>query len=115
MSSADKRCEADIITYDSEKDLVFALGEGGRNVLYAQQQAAGQPTTQGAARAVRFNPKTGAADFFDNSSIQLIDKNSGARPVAATPTDPDFKKKKPPKRGFKIPSNNIERRGFTGQ
>ena len=79
------------------------------------QHAAGQPPTTGSAKAIRFNPKTGAAHFIDNSSIQLIDKNTGVRPIAATPTDPDFKKTKPPKKGFRIPSNNVERRGFTGQ
>ena len=104
-----------MITYDSEKDLVYAYGEGGHNVLYAQQNAAGQPATQGTARAVQFNPKTGSAHFIDNSQIQLIDKNSGGRPEAATVDDPDLKKKKPPKKGFRIPSSNVERRGFTGQ
>ena len=113
--AATRACQADVITYDSEKDLIYAYGEGGRGVIYAQQHATGQPATQGLARAVSLNPKTGAAHFIENSSIQFIDKNSGARPAAATPTDPDFKKKKPPKTGFRIPSSNVERRGFTGQ
>jgi hypothetical protein len=115
VHSSDKSLQADVITYDSEKDLIYAFGQGGRGVIYAQQHAAGQPSTSGAARAVELHPKTGAAHFIDNTSVQLIDKNSGARPTAATPTDPDFKKKKPPKKGFRIPSNNVERRGFTGQ
>ena len=104
-----------MITYDSEKDLVYAIAEGDRDVIYAQQHAAGQPSTLGAAKAVRFNPKTGAANFIDNSSIQLIDKNTGVRPIAATATDPEAKKKKPAKKGFRVPANNVERRGFTGQ
>lgn len=64
---------------------------------------------------MRFNPKTRTVRFIENSTVQLIDKNSGARPGAGTLEDPDFKKKKPPKKGFRIMSNNIERRGFTGQ
>lgn len=103
-----------MITYDSGKDLVLAVAEGGRNVIYAQQYATGQPATQGSARAVQFNPKTGAAHSVDNTQIQFIDKN-GARPAAASIEDPDYKKKKPPKKGFRIPSSNVERRGFTGQ
>ncbi len=112
--SSDKVLQADVITYDSEKDLVYAFGEGGRGVNYAQQIANGQPSSQGLAKAVRFNPKTGAADFIENAAAQLIDKNSGVRPQSATLVDPDFKKKKPPKKGFRIQSNSVERRGFTG-
>ena len=115
VDSSDKSLQADVITYDSEKDLVYAFGEGRRGVTYADQIASGQPYTQGLAKAVRFNPKTGAARFVENASVQLIDKNSGARPGAGTLVDPDFKKKKPPKKGFRIQSNNVERRGFTGQ
>jgi len=53
--------------------------------------------------------------LIDNDSVQLIDKNTGIRPVAATPVDPDAKVKKPARRPFRLPSSNIERRGFTGQ
>ena len=115
VTSSDKVFQTDVITYDSEKDLVYAYGVNGRGVTWAQQHAAGQPSTLGYAKAIRLNPKTGAANFIDNSSIQMIDKNTGVRPTAAKPTDPEAKKKKPPKRGFRIPSNSIERRGFTGQ
>jgi hypothetical protein len=113
--SSDKSLQADVITYDSEKDLVYAFGEGGRGVIYAEQHATGQPSTSGLARAVQFHPKTGEAHSIDNTSVQLVDKNSGSRPTAATPTDPDFQKKKPPKKGFRISPGNVERRGFTGQ
>ena len=115
VHNKEKAFDADVVTYDSEKDLIYAYGEGGRGVNYVEQVANGQPFSQGLARAVQINPKTGAAHFVENSSVQLIDKNSGARPTAAVPVDPDFKKKKRPKKGFRIPSSNIERRGFTGQ
>jgi hypothetical protein len=112
--SSDKSLQADVITYDSEKDLIYAFGEGGRGVNYAQQLATGQPASQGLAKAVRLNPKTGAAHFVENASIQFIDQNSGSRPQIAPIVDPDFKKKKPPKKGFRIPSSSVERRGFIG-
>jgi hypothetical protein len=112
--SSDKAMEADVITYDSEKDQIYAFGEGGRNVIYAQQHATGQPSTRGSAKAVWLNPKTGELHFVDSDSIQLIDKNTGVRPVAAPPPGPDAKPKRPPKRPFRIPNNNLERRGFTG-
>jgi hypothetical protein len=115
VRNREKFLDADVVTYDSEKDLIYAYGESGRGVNYAEQVANGQPSTQGWARAVKLNPKTGAAHFVENASVQMIDKNSGARPQAATPVDPDFKKKKRPKKGFRIPSSNVERRGFTGQ
>ena len=114
VHSSDKVLQADVITYDSEKDLIYAFAEGGRGVNYAQQIANGQPSSQGLAKAIRFNPKTGSADFIENAAVQLIDKNSGVRPQSATLVDPDFKKKKPPKKGFRIQSNSVERRGFTG-
>ena len=82
-------------------------------MTYAEQYADGQPSTQGLAKAVRLNPKTGAAHFVENSAIQLIDKSSGAR--GRSPVDPDFKQKRRPKKGFRIPNSNVERRGFTGQ
>jgi hypothetical protein len=115
VRSSDKALGSDIITYDSSKDLIYAYGEEGRLVSYAQQHAAGQPATQGTAKAVELNPKTGAVIFIDNDSIQLIDKNTGARPVAAQPVDPDAKKEKPPRKPFRLPTGNVERRGFTGQ
>jgi hypothetical protein len=112
--SSDKTVQADVITYDSEKDLIHAIGEGGRLVIYAQQHATGQPSTLGSAKAILLNPKTGALHTIDNASIQLIDKNTGVRPAPAMPTPPETKKKKPPRRPFRVPSNNMERRGFTG-
>jgi len=113
--SSDKSVGCDVITYDSDKDLVYTFGEDGRGVIYAQQHAPGQPATQGSAMAIRINPKTGAMHFIDNSSIQMIDKNTGVRPDPAKPIDPDARQKKPPRRPFRLPSSNIERRGFSGQ
>jgi hypothetical protein len=113
--SNDKSLQSDVITYDSEKDLVYSFGENGRGVIYAQQHATGQPASVGTAKAMRLNPKTGAMHFIDNNTVQLIDKNSGTRPDVAKPVDPDARKPKPPRRPFRLPSGNVERRGFSGQ
>ena len=113
--SNDKALQGDVITYDSYKDLVYAYGEEGHSVGYAQQHAAGQPTSPGSAKAVQLNPKTGALHLIDSDTIGLLDKNTGYRPTAAIPDDPYAKKKKKVKRPFKLPTMNVERRGFTGQ
>jgi hypothetical protein len=113
--SNDKVLQADVITYDSYKDLVYAYGEEGHSVGYAKQHAAGQPTSPGSAKAVQLNPKTGSIHLTDSDTIGLLDQNTGYRPTAATPDDPYAKKKKKIKKPFKLPTMNVERRGFTGQ
>ena len=113
--SNDKILQGDVITYDSYKDLVYAYGEEGHSVNFAEQHAAGQPTSPGSAKAVQLNPKTGGIHLIDSDTIGLIDKNTGYRPSAATPDDPYAKKKKGVKKPFKLPTMNVERRGFTGQ
>ena len=112
FTSGENVLSTDVITYESEKDLVYAYGEGGRGVSYAQQHASGQPATHGTARAVRYHPKSGSMDLVENSSIQLIDKNTGVRPMAADAFDPDIKKKKPPKNGFRVPSQQHRAQGL---
>jgi hypothetical protein len=110
-----KVLQGDVITYDSHKDLVYAYGEDGHNVGFAQQHEAGQPLTRGSAKAVQLNPKSGGMHLTDADTIGLIDKNTGYRPSAAQSDDPYAKKKKKIKRPFKVPTMNVERRGFTGQ
>jgi hypothetical protein len=108
--------QADVVTYDSDKDLIYAVGEHGRLVNYAQQYAAGQPASPGSARAVQLNPKTGALHLIESNSVQLIDKNTGVRPGLVSAPDPNAKpKKKPPRPMNRLPYSNIERKGFTGQ
>ena len=106
---------ADVITYDSYKDLVYAYGEDGHSVLFAEQHAAGQPMSPGSAEAVQLNPKTGGIHLIDSNTVGLIDKNTGYRPTATGPDDPYAKKKKAVKKPFKLPTVNVERRGWTGQ
>ncbi len=114
-SSNDKIIQGDVITYDSYKDLVYAYGENGHSVNFAEQHSAGLDISPGAARAVQLNPKTGNINIIDAETIQLLDKNTGYRPSAAKPIDPYDIKKKKPKKPFKLPTMNVERRGFTGQ
>ena len=63
----------------------------------------------------QLNPKTGSIHLIDSDTIGLLDKNTGYRPTAAKPDDPYAKKKKKIKKPFKLPTMNVERRGFTGQ
>ena len=98
VHSSDKSLQADVITYDSEKDLVYAFGEGGRGVIYAQQLATGQPDSQGLAKAVRLNPRTGAAHFAENSTIQFIDKTRARGPRLRRLSTPTSRRRNPPRK-----------------
>jgi hypothetical protein len=115
VRNSDTVITADVITYDSGKDLIYANGEQGRGVSFAQQYAVGQPSKMGGSRAVQLNPKTGMLNLIDSERIQMIDKKTGERPTRIAPPDPN---KKPPKKRkplYKLPNNTMERRGFTGQ
>ncbi len=107
--------QADVITYDSYKDLIYAYGEQGRQVLVAQQYAPLQPATRSSARAWQFNPKTHASYAVDSSTVIGVDKKTGTRPTAAKALDPNVKPPRKKKPKYRIAPSNIERRGFTGQ
>jgi hypothetical protein len=109
----DKVIKSDVITYDSNNDQMHAYGEEGRPVLMAQQMGNGQPSSSTRARAVVFNPKTGAFHTFDNSGVVLVEE-AGARPSLLPPPDPNAKLPKKTKPMFRINNGNLERRGFTG-
>ena len=115
VTSSDKIMEADVITYDSYKDLMYAYGEHGRNVYFADQHAPGQPASTGSGKAVQFNPKTGTSNVIDSDSMMLLDKKTGVRPAEVGVPDPNAKAPKKTKRPFRLPPANIERRNFTGQ
>ncbi len=114
VTSSDKIMEADVITYDSYKDLMYAYGEHGRSVYFADQHAPGQPASQGSGRAVQFNPKTGASNVIDSDSMMMLDRKTGVRPTEVGAPDPYAKPKKKTRRPFRLPPANIERRNFTG-
>ena len=83
--------QADVITYDSLNDLIYARSLEGRPVQVVQQSAAGQPGSPTRAEAVRVNPKTGAADVIGPQPIQWLDAKTGTRPAKVAPPDPNAK------------------------
>ena len=107
--------QADVITYDSLNDLIYARSLEGRPVQVVQQTAAGQPGSPTRAEAVRVNPKTGAADVIGPQSIQWLDARTGTRPAKVAPPDPNAKTPKPLKTVYRTPLNSYERKGFTGR
>ena len=78
--SNDKVLQGDVITYDSYKDLIYAYGENGRNVIFAEQYAPGQPTSPGSSKAVQLNPKTGMIHLINSDTLRMLDKKTGSRP-----------------------------------
>jgi len=111
----DSMIQADIITYDSHNDLIYANGVDGRPVQVVQQVGPGQPGSPMRADAVRVNPKTGAADVIGPNVLQMLDKKTGTRPTPVPPPDPNAKPPKPKKNLFRTAPNNGERKGFTGR
>jgi len=111
----DSMIQADIITYDSHNDLIYANGQEGRLVQVVQQVGPGQPGSPMRADAVRVNPKTGAADVIGPNVMQMLDKKTGTRPTPVGPPDPNYKPPKPRKNPFRLAPNNGERKGFTGR
>jgi hypothetical protein len=107
--------QADVITYDSLNDLIYARSLEGRPVQVVQQTAAGQQGSPTRAEAVRVNPKTGAADVIGPQAIQWLDARTGARPTPVAPPDPNAKTPTPPKNPYRTPLNSFERKGFTGR
>jgi hypothetical protein len=114
-TTSDTMIQADVITYDSLNDLIYANGQEGRLVEVIQQVGPGQPGSPMRAEAVRVNPKTGAASSIGPNALQMLDKKTGTRPSFVPPPDPNAKPPKPPKNPYKVAPNNGERRGFTGK
>ena len=115
IEQSDKVIQSDVMTYDSHKDLVYAYGEDGHNVNFARATRGGPADHTGLRQGGAAQSQDGRPQAHDSNTIQMIDKNTGIRPSAAKSIDPFARKKKPPKKPFKLPTMNIERRGFTGQ
>jgi len=123
VTARDTTLQADVITYDSLNDLVYAYGLEGRTIQYAQQTGLGQPASPGNAKAVRMNPKTGEVDVADPSNIQLIDHRTGSRPKEIFRSEPELgaivgkiaKPKAPRPRPTRPVVNPIEKKGFSGR
>jgi hypothetical protein len=115
VTSVDKTLGADVITYDTYKDLFYAYGEQGRSVIFGDQHAPGQDASFGSGKAVQFNPKTGQANGIDSNSWSALDKKTGVRPAPAWAPDPYAKPKKPYKRPYRTAPTNVDRRNFDAQ
>jgi hypothetical protein len=113
--TSDTMIQADVITYDSLNDLIYANGQEGRLVQVVQQVGTGQQGSPMRADNVRVNPKTGAAEVIGPQVMQMIDKRTGRRPTPVAPPDPNAKPPKPTKPPYRPPVNNVERKGFTGR
>jgi hypothetical protein len=113
--TSDTMIQADVITYDSLNDLIYANGQEGRLVTVVQQAGPGQPGSPMRADNVRVNPKTGAADVIGPQVMQFLDKRTGTRPTPVPPPDPNAKPPKTPKPPYRPQLNNVERKGFTGR
>ena len=99
----DTTISADVITYDSRNDLMYANGEEGRLVQVVKQNSVGQPMSPTVAEAVRVNPQTGAADVIGSRDLMWVDTRTGTRPKPLPPPDPNAKKPKKPKKPYKMP------------
>ncbi len=114
-TTSESTIQADVITYDSYNDLLYANGQEGRRVQVASQKGPGQMGSPGRFEAVRVNPKTGFMEGIGPDVIQMLDSRTGIRPSFVAPPDPNAKPPKPKKNQFKVAPNNGERKGFTGR
>jgi hypothetical protein len=112
-NTIDKTIKSDIITYDSSNDQIHAYCEEGGTVLMIRQLGNDQPSTSEHGTSVVMNPKTGACQMYNLSTIRFVEE-SGSRPTLVPPPDPNAKPPKKNKQQFRIPNGSLERRGFTG-
>ena len=117
--TADRTIQGDRITYDSEKELAYAYGDEGKEVVLLEQKAIGQPYSTTRGKSGRFNKRTREFSILDPQAIQIWDLASGARPM---PFNPDLggspkpmdimKQKRQPLR--REGRSSTERKGFSG-
>ncbi|MHB1557816.1 MAG: LptA/OstA family protein [Isosphaeraceae bacterium] len=105
---------SDVGTYDSQTDVLYAYGEGGRGVTVLQQAGPGQPPTKIPARAVQYGFKSKAWHLVDSNMLRIVDHRTGVRPSNIPPPDPTAPPNKKRKQPYRVPNTNLERRGFTG-
>ena len=110
---------ADLITYDSSNELIYAYGQDGKEVSVTKSDSPGQPGLKTSGNSLRYNKKTHESEFKDPSAISFADKATGIRtkpffpdiggsPNAPTPI-------KPQRIPFqKVPRQSTERKSFTG-
>jgi hypothetical protein len=110
---------ADIITYDSQKELFYAYAdpERGHTVRIAQQASTSQPVSGGQSQALKYNRLTGESELIQPlGPINFVDARTGIRPGPAP--EEKVKPLKPTRIGPppRLPSNGlIERKSMTGK
>lgn len=109
--------KADVITYDSQKELFYAYAEEGRPVILIEQSSSGQPTTSARGQAMKYNRLTGESQLMTPmSAMEFTQAKTGIRPGPAG--EAKIKTPKTPRvgPGLKIPGRSqTERKGMTGR
>ena len=106
--------QADVITYDSLKELFYAYGLENHEVVITRQETVGQPVSTGNGEAVEFNRKTGESQIIGAREFQFVDAKSGVRPGPAP--ESRITPPKPVRAPLVLPGNStIERRGMNGR
>ena len=107
--------EADVTTYDSGTDLLWAYGEGAHGVTFAQQAGPGQPISASSGKALQYNVKSHAGRMRRGATRSTSSTSkTGGRPSNVPMPDPTAPPEKKGKKPFMVPNTNLERRGFTG-
>ncbi|MGE3821484.1 MAG: hypothetical protein AB7I30_18900, partial [Isosphaeraceae bacterium] len=115
VRTGDKTITADTITFDSEKQLFWAYGEGGRPVVVAQQEQVGLGFSNVTGRAAVYNHRTGEARLIEPSGVQILDARTGIRPGPVTAPPQVVKPQLPKRVPLRNPSGNLnDRKGFRG-
>ncbi len=105
---------ADVITYDSLKELFYAYALENHEVILARQMNVGQPFSTGNGEAVEYNRRTGESQIVGAQSMQIIDDKTGIRPGPAA--EARVLPPKSPRAPLVLPGRSvIERRGMNGR
>ena len=103
-----------MITYDSLKELFYAYGTDGREVIVAQQSSTGQPPTIGPGQAVQYNRKTGEWQIISPGNMEVVDAKTGGRP--GPPGEPKVQPPKSTRTPLRLPGrSSIERKSMIGR
>ena len=83
--------KADVIKYDSQKELFYAYAEEGRPVALLRQESLGQPTSDSLGQAVKYNRRTGEKEFINPMGAHRVRPGQDRRPARRAPAVKDKK------------------------
>jgi hypothetical protein len=117
--TVDRTIQADRITFNSGTDLVYAYGDGGKEISMVEQKNPGTPPSKVVGNAGWYNKTTKEGKIINPQSIQMYDLGSGVRPKPFYPDLGGSGNQGPPLKPQRTPfprvqRNNTERNGFTG-